>query len=215
MTRQRGPEYREARADELLDVAEDVVRRIGAHWSVEDVARAVGVARPVLYRYFGSRDGLADALAARTTERLAAAVLDSLTQAGTPRAAVHAGIDAYLAFIEADPNLYRFAITHRSASQPPVAPRPPDRRRRTPAAAPPATPAEDIVGDLGRGISAALADALRVAGRDSGPAEAWAYGIVGMMAFAGQWWLDRRTLTREALAEHLTELATNGLGISD
>ncbi|MER3452812.1 MAG: TetR/AcrR family transcriptional regulator, partial [Acidimicrobiia bacterium] len=50
---------RQARAEALLDTAIEVIRREGPACSIDDVAAAVGVTRPVIYRYFGSRDGLA------------------------------------------------------------------------------------------------------------------------------------------------------------
>ncbi|MGL5829343.1 MAG: TetR/AcrR family transcriptional regulator, partial [Angustibacter sp.] len=39
----------------------------------------------------------------------------------------------------------------------------------------------------------------------------YAQMLVGMVALTGQWWLDTRTPDRQAVAEHLVNLAWNGL----
>jgi hypothetical protein len=57
-----------------------------------------------------------------------------------------------------------------------------------------------------------LGEQLRALGIDSGPAEPWAFGIVGMVHLAGDWWLERRTMTRARLVDDLTTLLWNGLG---
>lgn len=59
-----------ATADRLLDATERLVRQIGINkTSMADVARAAGVARGTLYRYFDSRETLLRALTQRTTDR--------------------------------------------------------------------------------------------------------------------------------------------------
>jgi hypothetical protein len=60
-------------------------------------------------------------------------------------------------------------------------------------------------------ISFALGSSLRQVGADSGAAEPWAYAIVGMTLTAGEWWLDRRTMTRDDLVAYLTQLLWGGL----
>ncbi|MEY2432610.1 MAG: hypothetical protein QOC92_2335, partial [Acidimicrobiaceae bacterium] len=37
-------------------------------------------------------------------------------------------------------------------------------------------------------------------------------GIVGMVHLAGDWWLERRTMTRAHLVDDITALLWNGLG---
>lgn len=54
----------------LLDATEDVVRKVTlAKLSMADVARAAGVARGTLYRYYESREALLDAALTRTADR--------------------------------------------------------------------------------------------------------------------------------------------------
>ena len=55
-------------------------------------------------------------------------------------------------------------------------------------------------------LSALLGDYLRSFGLDSGPAEPWAYGVVGFVQNAAEWWLERRSMSRESVTEYLTSL---------
>jgi hypothetical protein len=60
-------------------------------------------------------------------------------------------------------------------------------------------------------ITRALGEALRERRLDSGAAEPWAYAIVGAVHLAGDWWLERRTMSREQLVEYLTKLVWDGM----
>jgi hypothetical protein len=98
-----------------------------------------------------------------------------------------AAIDSYVRFIEEDPELYGFVMEARFSMLLGVADR---------IAAP---------------IARAIGEELRAAGADSGPAEAWAYGIVGMVHLAGANWAASPTLPRTRLVDYLTELVWKGM----
>src|SRR5258708_17021708 len=69
----------------------------------------------------------------------------------------------------------------------------------------------EYIPGAGGQVAMVLGEGLRAAGRDSGPAEPWAFGIVGMVHAAGDWWMDRATMPRARLAEYLTSLIYDGL----
>ncbi|MCU1351837.1 MAG: TetR family transcriptional regulator [Acidimicrobiales bacterium] len=192
-----GPPDRAARRAErragLLEAAIDVVRRDGAGVSMEAMATAAGVTKPILYRHFGDRDGLITAMAAEFVQGLTERLSTTLGAASLvePREALHAGIEAYVSFIDSDTELYRFLVQQ-------------DNRRggQTVAA---------LADELARRVAVVVGEMLTATGRDSGPAEAWAYGIVGMVHMAGDWWLERQTMTRTRLVEELTRLLWSGL----
>jgi Tetracyclin repressor-like, C-terminal domain len=52
---------------------------------------------------------------------------------------------------------------------------------------------------------------LRSRGQDSGGAEVWAHGLVGMVQCTAEWWLDHRTTARAALVDDLAALAWSGI----
>jgi hypothetical protein len=65
---------------------------------------------------------------------------------------------------------------------------------------------------VGRQVSVVMGEQLRALGLDSGPAEPWAFGLVGMVHAAGDWWVERRTMPRARLVEYLTSLLWDGIG---
>jgi AcrR family transcriptional regulator len=163
---------------------------------MEDLAKAAGVTKPILYRHFGHRHGLTSALGARFAEGLQATLQSALEASTGPRETLVATIDAYLAFVERDPEVYQFIVTRLVGEQ---------------------VDAALALGDFLRQVSAQVAvvlgEQLRAAGRDSGGAEPLAHGIVGMVHAAGDWWIERRTMPRSRLVEYLVGLLWDGLGL--
>jgi hypothetical protein len=109
------------------------------------------------------------------------------------REVVAAAIDAYLAFIEADPHVYRFVVHQRGIA------------RDTDVVA-------DAMDTVASGLARILGDRLRALGLDSGPALPWAYGIVGYVQTVGDWWLrQQQPISRTALADYLTIFLWGGI----
>lgn len=78
---------REERERQLLDVATAEFGDRGyAYASVTDIAAAAGVSKPLIYTYFGSRDGLHAACVQRAGTRLVEAVAAAQTVSGTRKA---------------------------------------------------------------------------------------------------------------------------------
>jgi AcrR family transcriptional regulator len=190
--RPRGPRRdRAERRAELLDAAERAIRRTGPKASMDEIAAEAGITKPILYTHFGDKAGLVRALAGRVAEQVNREVTSALARSGEPREVLSSTLAAFCAFIEREPELYRFLLqTARHAT---------DRS------------GPRLVSDLGSRIAVTLGAGLRRAGADSGAAELWAYSIVGT-AFAGAgWWLEHRTLSRDDVVDHLTELLWSGL----
>ena len=191
-TRARDPKRvrRERRREELLDVADRVTQRRGVAVSMDEIASEAGITKPVLYRHFGDKDGLYEALTERYVDELKTA-LKPATRASEPRDRLAAAIDAYLAYVEREPERYRFLL-HAS------------ERPRT----------AGIVADFRRRHIAECAftaeDNLRRAGIDPGFAEPWAQCVSGMIRAAGTSWLEARSLPRDRLADYLTTILWEG-----
>lgn len=158
---------------------------------MDEIAAEAGVTKPILYRHFGDKDGLYEALAQRYVDELMQA-LDGRPKTGDARARLAARIDAYLSYVERNPERYRFLLG---------------------AAEQPATSA--IVAEFRqRRVDACAARAeksLRRAGLEPEIAEPWAHAVCGMVRSAGIWWLDTRTMPRTRLVAHLTDLLWEGL----
>ena len=189
--RRRSKEDREARREELLDAAVTAIRREGADVSMDDIASEAGITKPILYSNFGDKAGLADALATRFTHDLIALFGAVWAETDDPRERVARSIDAWVGFIESDPHIYQF-LSEGSFG----AGRRLDDRR--------------LVSDLGTVVARALGEWLREQGADSGPAEPWAFGVLGMVHVTTEWWLERRTLSRKDLVQYLTSLLWTG-----
>lgn len=94
----------ERRRTELLDAAADILTEQG--WSalrMQTVADRVGVSRQTLYNEFGSKEGLTNALALRSTELVLDRVDEAVTDAPTVHAAWQRAITAALDAARADP----------------------------------------------------------------------------------------------------------------
>lgn len=183
-----------AKRERLLGAAIEVVRRQGPGVSMDEIARAAGVTKPIIYRAFGDREGLTNAVAARFTEELSGALGEALSNAPDDRTRVTRTIDTYLSFIEREPEIVRFLI-HRGL----------ERSEDS------AVALSGFVAGVGQMITQAIGEAMRARGLDSGAAEPWAYAIVGAVHLAGDWWLDRRVMSRERLVEYLTALVWDGM----
>ncbi len=95
---------------ELLRLARELLETKGAAaLSIREVARRVGCTHQAPYHYFGSREGLLDALAEVGAAELAGLLTEANADAEVAggAVAVEAVANAYVAFALANPNLYR------------------------------------------------------------------------------------------------------------
>src|SRR3954453_22386691 len=193
--RSRWTEHRRARREDLVGAAVEAVRRTGPDFAVDDVARSAGVSKTVIYRYFSDKDELVDAV----LERISGAVLlpRLLGELAEPhsedRAGLRAVIAAFVSLIEDEPELYRFTYAHSGRSG-----------------------RADLVAAtehaIAEALAARMANRLQTAGEPTGPPTTWAYGVVGMVQLATQWWSTTRTVPATELVEQLVTLAHCGLG---
>ena len=189
----RWDEHRRARREQLVDATIAAVGRHGAGVGMEEIATAAGTSKTVVYRHFADRTELHVAVCARVAASLTARLREAMERSGEPQQMVTAAVETYLAFLEADPELYRFVVQA------------PDR----PADSDPIANLSSLVGNQ---AAALVAVALEQAGRDPVAALPWGHGLVGLVRSAADWWLQAdRPMPRVELAAHLTDLAWAGL----
>src|SRR2546423_9774671 len=70
---------RQARRDELVDAALRSIRELGPDVSMEQIAAEAGVTKPILYRHFGDKDGLCEAVAQNVLGEMMAEMARTLT----------------------------------------------------------------------------------------------------------------------------------------
>ena len=189
----RWDEHRRNRREQLVQATLAAVGRHGAGVGMEEIAAEAGTSKTVVYRHFADRTELHAAVCARVAARLLTELREAMRSSEDPRQMLAAAIETYLAFLEADPELYRFVVSHVPDSS----------------ATDPITGLSALVGDQ---AAALTATALQRAGHDPAAAAPWGHGLVGLVRSAADWWLTAdRPMLRTELAAHLTDLAWAGL----
>jgi AcrR family transcriptional regulator len=105
----------QARREHLLDAAKQLVAEQGFHaLSIEAVARAAGITRPIVYRHFDDLGALLEALVERETTRaldqLGSFLPADLGGDGDPRPGLLAALDGYLHAVRDDPVTWRLVL---------------------------------------------------------------------------------------------------------
>jgi AcrR family transcriptional regulator len=191
---------RAARREALLDAADRAIRRAGPGVSMDEIAAEAGVTKPILYRAFGDKRGLTAALAERYLEMLLAR-LHAAEREPDPRRRLAQTLDAYLALVEREPEVYRFLVQETIA----------ELQEAFAARRGAGTATASFIRRVAAEVEAMLRAEARRLGLDESRAEAWAHAIVGMVQQASDWWLERRDVPRRRLVESLTELLWSGL----
>lgn len=194
-TRQSGePGAGERRRRELLEAADRVVLRDGPKASMNAIAAEAGITKPILYRHFGDKAGLYQALAVRHTDALLDSLRAALDAPAERRSRVEATLDTYLAAIEARPQVYRFLMHPAEDSQAP------ERGFDVGLHSAP------LLRRLGEELAQVIGERVDLGPGGERLARVWGHGIVGMMHAAGDWWLGERPCARTELVSALTDL---------
>jgi AcrR family transcriptional regulator len=186
-------ERRRLRRGELLDAAIDVIRREGADVTMEEMATAGGISKPILYRHFVDRDGLVAAITERALDEIGEILDSTIAEARVdePPHSIRATIDAFFDYVEREPQLYRFIVENgaRRASSVTVA-------------------FADRIADR---VAETLGEGLADRGLDPTPAAIWGRAIVGMVQATAAWWIWGAEVDRSRAVGTLTDLVWVGI----
>jgi AcrR family transcriptional regulator len=186
--RSRWDAHRVTRRSELIDAAIKAIISSGADVGMDEIAAIAKTSKPVIYRYFADKPELHRAV----TERIIGNVMTTLTAViaadPPPQELIHASVEAYLALLEHNPELYLFVMAHPQVEDS-------------------SDFAHLVAGLLGR----QLALHLERGNLEPALAHPWGEAIVGFINSASLWWLDHRDLmTRAQLADYLSALLWGG-----
>jgi AcrR family transcriptional regulator len=190
--RTRWTGHRQRRRVELIQAAIAAIVEHGPDVDMSHVAREAGVSKPVLYRYFTDKSQLWVAVGEHVAHLVVEAVTPAVAAVTEERALIASTVDAYLGIIEATPELYRFLSSSDVPGIHHVVTR--------------------AMQQVAVGLARVIGDRLRALGLDSGAAEPWAHGMVGMVQAVGDWWISRdQPVSRPALSDYLTTLLWEGV----
>src|SRR4051812_8950834 len=172
------PVDRAVRRAQLLEAARRAISRDGASISMQALAAEAGVTKPVLYAHFGDKAGLTRALADGFTSEIGARLLDVLAEQRDEQAMLRAAIEAFMAMVEAEPQVYQFMLQHGVGGEPSTS-----HQRH-------------VFNQLGGQVSRMIELALRQLGQPARSARPWAYAILGAMLSTADWWLRDPRMSR-------------------
>jgi AcrR family transcriptional regulator len=181
----------------MLEVAGRIFAARGFHEaSMDEIADAAGISKPMLYNYFGSKEGLYFAYVDLSYRQIVAAIDEAVAQAdGAGRPADHllrVGVRAYYRYIGEHQDAFRVLFREMGDPGGKLA----LQRHR-----------------LSRRVAAAIEAILSSAG-DRRPAvstEALAEAFLGSARSLADWWLDRPQVPADEVADQLMDLMLTGL----
>ncbi|MFC0036761.1 TetR/AcrR family transcriptional regulator [Actinomadura rayongensis] len=181
------------RREQLLDIGRTLFAARGLDGtSVEEIAAAAGVSKPVVYEHFGGKEGLYAVVVDREFEKLLGLVAEALTSAIHYRRKLERAALALLEYIEENPDGFRILVrdSHGGTGTGSYA---------------------SLLSEIAGEVEHLMAQELDRHEYDDKFAPMYAQMLVGMVALTGQWWLDVRKPRREEVAAHVVNLAWNGL----
>ncbi|MBW8486687.1 TetR/AcrR family transcriptional regulator [Actinomadura sp. PM05-2] len=185
---------RAERERQMLDVAERIFGEHGYQaTSMDEIAELCGVSKPMLYEYFGSKEGLLRACIARSRAELHDVTRKALAGAAEPRDMLRRGMSAYFGFVDSHSRSFAMLL-------------------QQPLAGPPGSAGE--IEETRQQQSALIAGVLRAFAPAAPDVAVLAYTeiIMGASERLALWGTGRDDVTPDELARHMTDFCWQGLG---
>jgi AcrR family transcriptional regulator len=164
--------------------------------TMDDVAAAVGVTKPLLYIYFGNKERLYLACMEPAAEELREAVASAVAGAKRPADALEPGVQAFFSFVDRDRDAWRVLFDETLPASGEVARRVAEERAEL----------EALVARL---VVARLPGRRR--GRAAVEVEALSTALLGAAESLARWWLRTGALSAGEAAELLIKTVEPGL----
>jgi AcrR family transcriptional regulator len=189
---------RAVRREQLLQLAEELFMEKGyGGFSIDDLCRAAGVSRPIIYEHFGSKDGLYVACLSRIRVEFEQALVAAAAASPDLASTVASCSETWFAILERDPRRWSLVYGGATGLVGPLAEQLADLRDTT----------VNQIGMLARRF-APLAEPEQIT--------TWAHAVSGAGEQLGRWWLRNPDIPRarvvayysdflQAAADHLIE----------
>ena len=182
------------RREQLIEVGRALFASKGFEaTSVEEIATNAKVSKPIVYEHFGGKEGLYAVVVDREMQALTTALTTALAEPSEhPRQIVERTALALLSYIEEHTEGFQVLVRDSPSTDP-------------------AGSFNSLLGDVSIRVEDLLAASFR---KQKLPARAvpyYAQMLVGMTVFTGQYWADRRKVSKEQLAAYIVDLAWHGL----
>ena len=188
---------RSDRMEQTLTVAHGLFAEHGyAAVTMDEIAGAVGVTKPLLYNYFGNKEQLYIACMERAGDALTATIATSVAETASPGDALAAGVRAFFSFLDTDRAAWAVLFDETLPHGGEVFDRVADYRRQ--------------IGDLVSGsLLAQLPDRRREAAKLE--VEALSAALLGAAEALARWWLRSEAIGAEEAAELLISTVEPGI----
>lgn len=184
---------RAQRREQLISIAREL---FGAHGydavSIEEIAAAAEVSKPVVYEHFGGKEGLYQVIVDREVTSLSEMLSAHMDPDVNPREMLESIVVALLDYIEERPDGFRL-LSHQS-----------------PAAVNGGT-FTTVIADVAEQVTELLAPLLEQRGLDPDTSPIYGQLLAGAIGRIGEWWVDERTPPKDIVAAHVTNLLWLGL----
>jgi AcrR family transcriptional regulator len=185
------------RMEQVLGTAHDLFAERGfAAVTMDEIAAAVGVTKPLLYTYFGNKERLYIACMERAADALTSTVAKAVAATSSPGDALRAGVHAFFAFLDSDRAAWAVLFDETLPRSGEIAERVAGYRRQI---------AELVSGSMVEQLPQASRDEVRI------EIEALSTALLGAAEALARWWLASEALSAEEAAELLISTVEPGL----
>ena len=164
--------------------------------TMDEVAAKVGVTKPLLYNYFGNKEGLYIACMERAGDALTATIAAAVAETETPAEALRAGPHAFFAFLDSDRAAWAVLFDETLPRGGEIADRVADYRGQI----------VDLVAGLDLGQ---VPPRMRAAAKVE--VEALSGAVLGAAEALAHWWLRTEAISAQEAAELLIATIEPGL----
>jgi AcrR family transcriptional regulator len=188
---------RAERERQALDAARELFAARGfAAVTMDEVAAAIGVTKPLLYTYFGNKEQLFIACMTPAGDALVETVARAVVPTGSPAEALRAGVHAFFAFVDDDRRAWRVLFDATLPANGPLAARAAAQRER-------------LTGLIAANQLARLPAGRREAARAE--IEGLSAALLAAAEALARWWLRTEAMPAAEAAELLVRTVEPGL----